>query len=352
MDEFVDLPPRAPHSPDPIQASAPVVPVYIPQKPKFSIMPLIFGFLLVIILAAVVGVVYYKNKLVVSSPDTVLPTIAPSLSPLPSVSPSAVASSSPKVSVKPTSKPVSSPKSLIAAAPSVAPVLVPFLDLRFGNPSVGIKQTIDEGKGDGRVINREYSSIQSGQFDEVSSSWSPRVTTCFHFVSNEEIAGKDLKYTFSLDDKVESEGNLAQYDKLEVGRLYDWCRDVTTGIGQHTAKLLINPDKSLKELNYTNDLAKLAWENLPDRIAPNLTFGGPYNWDDKGTCFVVYPPSDNLNTLAELKVEQKVDTQSWTPIVDGMYCFKGVSGSTHTYSVHAIDARGNVNEQSRSFNLF
>lgn len=324
----------------------PVPPVYVP-KHKSPLGPILLGFFLVIFLAGVAGVMYFQSKLSEVSPSpspTAIPTIAPS----PSVQPSATASASPKA----TKKPVSAIVPLSSPSPKATIVAQPAFDIRFGNPSTNIKQTIDEGKGDGRVINREYTSIQTGQFDEVSSSWSPRVTACYHVVANEVIAGKDIKFTFTLDDKVEVEGDLGQYDKLEAGRLYDWCRDVTTSIGKHTAKLLINPKSSVKEFNYTNNLARVDWENLADKTAPNITFGGPYNWDDKGTCFVVYPPSDNVNTTAELKIEQKVDDGAWSPIVNGQYCFKGVSGTGHNYAVHAIDARGNTNEQNKTFNLF
>lgn len=351
VDHPLISPPSA--SPSPIRAFIP--PKALPaQVGKTSIVPLLIGFLIVIIIAAALGVVYYKNKLVTSSlaSPTPSPIIVasdePESSPIPVATPSA---SAPLKSSVPTPHPSSSTKPTVSS-PTPTPVSSPSLDIRFGNPSGSIKQTIDEGKGDGRVINREYSSVQSGQFDEVPVSWSPRVTVCYHIVASEEILGKNLKFTFTLDDKVELEDNLGGYDKLEPGRIYDWCHDTTTNIGKHTARLLLNGDKSLKESNYANDLARVDWENLADYIAPNLTFGGPFDWGDKGTCFVVYAPSDNVNTVSELKVEQKVDNGSWSPIVDGTYCFKGDTGTTHNYAVHAIDTRGNVNEQTKSFVLY
>jgi hypothetical protein len=146
----------------------------------------------------------------------------------------------------------------------------------------------------------------------------------------------------------------SQYDKLEAGRLYDLCRDVSVDIGTHVVKLTINNAKSLPEINFTNNYARLEYKNLADNIAPNFTLGGPYDWTTKGTCFIVVSaPVDNVTPLSGLKVEQKVDGGAWSPVVDATYCFAGgISGSAHTFAVHVVDARGNINEQSRTLNLF
>jgi hypothetical protein len=321
----------------------------------------LFGFLLVIIFAAGAGVVYYKTKLA----TTATPTPSPSASSViveadPSSEPASTSSASPKASAKSSGSPRASARSSAtpvstaraSSTPTPTPTPVISRDIRFGNPSANIKQTIDENNGDGRVINREYTSIQAGQFDEVPSAWSPRVTICYHIVSNEEMPGKDLKYTFTLDGKVEAEGNFGQYDKLEPGRLYDLCRDATSSIGKHVAKLQINGDKSVKELNYTNGLATAEWENLSDRIAPNFSLGGPYDWDDKGTCFLILSPSDNVTPLSGLKVEQKIDGGSYATTNAAEYCFKGDADSSHSYAVKITDGRGNTNEQTKNFVLY
>lgn len=323
-------------------------PTYIPAKPRSSPLPILFGFLVVIVVAAGIGIAYYKTKLTASMSPS--PSPSPTMTAMPSMepSPSSTASASPKGSVKPSVKPTAKP----VASPTPTPVPSPTLDIRFGNPSVNVKQTIDEGTGDGRVINREYTSIQIGEFDEVSTSWSPRVTTCFHFVSNENISsGKDIKYTFSVDDKVDAEGDMGQYDKIEAGRLYDWCRDVTTGIGTHTAKLLINPDKTLKETTYVNDLARVEWKNLADQIAPNFTLTGPTQ-DGTKTCLSITYLSDNVTKNSDLKVEEKYDTGSWATTTATTYCATGTTGSEHTYSVKVTDARGNAHEQKKTFVLY
>lgn len=343
---------------------APMKP-FMPPKPKSSILPLLFGFLIVIIAAAAIGVVYYQNKLSVSSSPKPSVTASPSIEP--SVEPSTVATSSssprgsakaspsskasPRASARASSSPVSS-SSTPTPTPTPTPISRPTLDIRFGNPSANVKQTIDEGAGDGRVINREYTSIQAGQFDEVPAVWSPKVTICYHFVSNEVIPGKDVKFIFTLDDKADAEASLSQYDKLEAGRLYDWCRDTTTSIGKHTAKLQINSNKSLKEVNYVNNFARLDWENLPDKIAPNYTILGPNNEGASGTCLFPQYISDNVTPYADLKIEQKADSGAWTRFDGNRYCFIGDSGSNHTYTVRITDARGNSNEQNKSFVLY
>lgn len=332
--------------PHPLIPPAPVVP-FIP-KPKPSVLPLLFGFLIVIIVAATLGVVYYKNKL------TVTPSPQPSVSVSPSVEPSKIATSSgsPTASSKASVKPSVRPSSAPTVYPTPTPVPQIFLDIRFGNPSANVKQTIDEGAGDGRVINREYTSIQAGSFDEVQSAWAPKITVCYHIVANEVIEGKDIKLIFSLDDKAEDEFNLGQYDKLEAGRLYDWCHDVTTSLGKHSARLQVNSDKSLKEANYINDFARLDWENLADKIAPNYTLIGPNNEGANGTCLFPQYISDNVTPYADLKIEQKADSGDWTKFDGNRYCFKGTAGSSHTYTIKITDARGNSNEQEKTFMLY
>lgn len=343
---------QPPVSPEPTPTWEPVAPppvppapTYIPAKPRSSPLPILIGFLIVIVVAAGIGIAYYKTKLTASTIPSPAPSATALASAEPSMSPSASASATPKASIKP----VSAIKT--TTSPTPTPATAPTLDIRFGNPSANVKQTIDEGKGDGRVINREYSSIQVGEFDEVSSTWSPRVTVCFHVVSNEQINGKDLKFSFSLDDKIEVEDNFGQYDKMEAGRLYDWCHDVTTSIGSHTAKLLINPDKSLKELTYVNDLGRLDWKNLADQIAPNFTLTGPTQ-DGSKTCVSLAYLSDNVTKNSDLKIEEKYDSGSWTTTTATTYCTTGTSGSEHTYTVKVTDARGNTTEQKKTFVLY
>ncbi len=358
-------------TPSPSTPIPPTPPAYIPPAPRFSappkpktpILPLLFGFLVVIIVAAVIGVVYYKNKLVATASPTPSPSIvalaspdeSPNSSMMPTssskASPSSKSSASPSASVrpgasvKPTVKPTATPTPRPTAVPQ------PTLDIRFGNPSVNVKQTIDEGKGDGRVINREYTSIQTGSFDEVSSLWSPRVTACFHIVAGEEIKGKDLKYVFSVDDKIIVDDVLSQYDKLEAGRLYDWCHDVTIDIGKHNAKLAINGDKSIKEYNYVNNYARVDWENLKDITAPNYTITGPTQDTDK-TCLSLAYLSDNVTKNSDLKIEHKLDTADWSTTTATTNCTTGTAGSEHNYFVRVTDSRGNVSEQKKTFVLY
>lgn len=325
-----------------------------PERPKFPLFPVLIGFFVVIIASSLMGVMYYKTIFSPSSDASPMPMPSATLLPSPTLSPipTAVSSAAPAASIKPSLKPVSAlPSSSPVSSPTPTPSPIT-LDVRFGNPSAIVKQTYDDGSGIGRVINREYSSVQVGTFDEVTTGWSPTVTVCYQIVANESVSGKDVKLKFALDDRSVVEDSLSQYDRLEPGRLYSWCRDTTNDIGKHTAKLSLNDDKSLREVVSSNNVAKLDWENLADKIAPNISFGGPFDWEHKGTCFVVYAPSDNVNKISEIKVEQQADSQAWSSVVDGTYCFEGSSGSSHTYKVRAVDARGNTNEQSKSFVLY
>lgn len=336
------------------------MPDHLPQSPELeitpplpvhpnhnnSITPMILGIVVVLFLAGIFGSTYYLSKLkneITASPSP-LSIMTPT--PEPSVEPSPSASTIAKASTKPTPKSTSSTTSI---APTVT---LPNLDIRFGNPAANVKQTLDEGAGDGRVINREYTSIQVGEFDEIKSSWSPRITVCFHIVSNEVVAGDKVGYTLTLDDQTKDEGTLAQYDKLEAGRLYDLCRDISTDIGTHVVKLNINNAKSLSEANLNNNFARLEYKNLPDNIAPNFTLLGPNNEGESGTCLFPQYISDNVTATDDLKIEQKIDSGDWASYTAPRYCFTGTTGSTHSYAIRIFDARGNINEQSKSFSIF
>ena len=320
--------------------------------------PLLLGVVVVFVLAAALGGAYYMSKLKqeISSSPAPLPTPSPTVepSPEPETSPSPEASSSPKASAKPTVKPTTIPSPHASPSPTPTPYQPPTFDLRFGNPAGNSRQTIDDGSGNGREINREYTSVQIGQFDEVKQAWSPRVTVCFHLVANENVSdGKLVKYSLTLDDKEIDSGTLSQYDRLESGRLYDYCHDATIDLGRHSLKLTVNGDKSLKESNHSNNFARVDYENLTDNIAPNFTLSGPYDWGENGTCFLIpSAPTDNVSTASELKLEQKVDGGTWSSMVDASYCFQGTSGSAHSFAARVLDARGNKNEQNKTFNLF
>jgi len=317
------------------------------MQSKFPLIPLLVGSSIVVIIATVMGVVYYKSIFKSDVPATPSPTATPSPVVAPSLEPSATPSATPKSSRKPVSLlPSTTP------SPTPTPVAIPTLDLRFGNPSANIKQTYDDGSGVGRVINREYTSIQAGQFDEVKLIWSPRVTICYHIVSNEEVKGSDVKFVFQLDNKDDVTDNLGQYDKLEPGRLYDWCHDVTSDIGKHSARLTLNPAKTLKELIYSNSIAYLQWENLKDNVAPNFTLIGPNNEGVSGTCLFPQYISDNVSAYSALKIEQKLDSGAWTAFSGSRYCLTGTTGDAHTFSIKITDERGNTNEQQKSFVLY
>ncbi len=330
-------------TPDPVTPPPADSIPYIPSKSS-SAGPFFFGLFLVLLVAGALGFLYYQRF--------ISPAASPAPSPSASPSPSAVSSPLPSSTPLSTRKPSATPKPSPIATPTSTPTPLTNFDIRFGNPSANVKQTYDDGSGAGRVINREFTSIQAGQFDELKSSWNPRVTICFHVVSNEEVPGKNIKFSFALDDKVEVEDTLSQYDKLEAGRIYDWCHDVTTSIGKHTGKMLLNGDKSVKEGNYVNDLGRIDYENLADNVPPNYVLTGPFDWNESGTCLLTHSISDNINTLAELKIEQKIDSADWVTFSSGQYCFQGTSGSSHTYAVRITDTRGNKNEQSKTFPLF
>ena len=167
---------------------------------------------------------------------------------------------------------------------------------------------------------------------------------------SENIAGKDLKFKLTVDDKSEVEDNLGQYDKLEAGRTYDWCHDVTT-VMQTYCPPHFKSDKSLKESNYVNSLGRIDWENLPDKIGPNYTLTGPTQ-DGVKTCLSIVYLSDNVTKTSDLKIEEKYDSDAWATTTATTYCTTGTSGSEHTYSARVSDARGNANEQTKNFVLY
>lgn len=330
--------------------SPPVSPVIV--HPRSSPLgPFFMGVFIILLLVAGVGAGYYFVKLRPSKEPS--PTPAASLLPSPTPSPSATASATPRL-VKPSLKPTSAlkPTPSAVATPTPTPFSLPSLDVRFGNPSSRVKQTMDEGAGDGRVINREYTSIQAGQFDEIKSSWQPKITVCFHLTASEKVAGRLIKFTLTYDGKTEVEDNMSWIPELEAGRIYDWCHDVTTDLGKHTAKLVINADRSLKESNYGNDVAEVSWENLADNVAPNYTLMGPVNEGASGTCFFPQYIEDNVTPYTSLKLEHKIDAGAWAPYSGDRHCFVGTTGASHSYSFRITDLRGNKNEQSKTFVLY
>lgn len=341
MDNIAPPPITSPTQPVPPPAPDPAPP-YVPSR-KPPLVPLLFGFLTIILVVGAIGLAYYQAKFAPSKDTAPSPTPYQETEPSPSLEPSPLAT--PSISPKPSITPVS-------VLPSITPSPQPTLDIRFANPSAYIKQTIDEGKGDGRVINREYSSIQSGQFDEIKSSYSPRITVCYNFIANQAVAGSSVKFRLTLNDQLRIENNLGQYDQMEAGKTYQWCHDLDNDLGSHTARLTLNPDKSLKESNYNNNLGRIDWQNLPDKIAPNFTLIGPTNEGSSGTCLSPQYIEDNVTPLASLKLEHKIDSGAWTTYTTDRYCFTGSSGSSHTYAYRVTDQRGNQNEQSKTFVLY
>ncbi len=329
----------------------PELPVNPPKKLS-PFVPMLIGIVVVVLVSTVLAGLYYFARLKQEVAST-LPTPTPSAlpSPSPTLSPTATPISSPTTSSKPTPKPTlkASPTPTSTPAPTPTPTTT---DIRFGNPSAHIKQTYDDGSGVGRVINREFSSIQVGEFDEVKAVWSPKVTVCFHVVSNTDLEGGRLGYTLTENGKIVSEGTLSQYAKLEAAKLYDVCHDTTTALGSHKLELNINNTKSIAEASYTNNIARLDFRNLADNIAPNFTLIGPNNEGSDGTCLFPQYISDNVSPVSNLKIDQKIDSNDWVSFTGTRYCFKGEAGTDHTYAVRITDERGNKTEQSTSFKLF
>ena len=151
------------------------------QKTTSPIIPVLFGVVVVVIVSSVLAGLYYFAKLK-KEVASVTPSPSPTMiaTPTPEPSSTASASASPNTSVKPSAKASSKPTTIASATPKAStgssPTPTPVtsnatLDIRFGNPSAHVKQTYDDGSGDGRVINREFSSIQIGEFDELKASW-------------------------------------------------------------------------------------------------------------------------------------------------------------------------------------
>lgn len=322
-----------------------------PLKSPNPFLPIALGVILVIIFTSIAGGFYYfaklKREIASSSPvPSPSPTITPNSSDNPTLP---VASTPPPLSPSP--RPTSSPK--LSPQPTTSPTPTPIsLDLRFGNPSAIVKQTIDEGGGQGRVINRDFTSLQIGEFDEVKAAYSPKITTCFQIISNESLEGSKVGYTITEDDKILSEGTLSQYSTLQAGITYTLCQDVATALGSHTIRMTLNNARSLRETNYSNDMARIDYKNLADNIAPNFTLIGPNNEGDAGTCLFPQYIEDNITPYSDLKIEQKIDDKDWEIFASSRYCFTGIQGSTHTYRVRITDQRDNKNEQSRTFNLY
>lgn len=329
-------------------------------KPRSSspIIPMLFGVLVVVVVASALAGLYYFSRLkkeVASVNSSPTPTATPAQStPSPSPSPSQDSSPTPSIVARrsPTPTPIPSTTPTTPSPSNNPPQQNINTDIRFGNPAAHVRQTFDDGSGAGRVINREFSSIQTGEFDEVKTAWNPRVTVCFHVVSNVDIVGDKLSYLITENTKTVSQGTLSQYSKLEAGKIYDVCHDTTTAIGSHKLELSINSTKTISELVYSNNTARIDYKNLPDNIAPNFTIIGPNNEGDEGTCLFPQYISDNVSPISSLKIEQKIDSGPFTAFSGSRYCYLGGTGDSHTYTIRITDERGNKNEQSTNFKLY
>lgn len=120
--------------------------------------------------------------------------------------------------------------------------------------------------------------------------------------------------------------------------------------GSHTVKFVINEDHSIKESNYSNNEKSVTYTINGDKTAPSFTIDGPYVIDGQ-TCMRWINLEDNVSVYTDVWAKWKMDDGSWSEKTSGTAygCVGGVTGSLHTYSVHAEDRRGNVKEDSRQF---
>lgn len=161
----------------------------------------------------------------------------------------------------------------------------------------------------------------------------------------------------SVEMKIYEDGSVQQTQSRQVPSgtnavfadvYYAKARDV----GTHTVRFVYNETKSVAESNYGNNEYTFTFKITGETTPPSFSIDGPYNINGQ-TCMRWINLSDNVSVYTDVWAKWKIDGADWSGRTsENPYgCISGDPGSSHTYYVHAEDARGNVREDSRSFTL-
>lgn len=123
--------------------------------------------------------------------------------------------------------------------------------------------------------------------------------------------------------------------------------------GQHTVRFTINESHDITETNYSNNELSITYTVIGDKTPPNFRIDGPYQINGQ-TCMRWVDLVDNVFVYTDVWAKWKIDNGAWSAkSTENIYgCITAASGTSHTYTVHAEDLRGNASEQSSTFVSF
>lgn len=159
----------------------------------------------------------------------------------------------------------------------------------------------------------------------------------------------------TVDVKIYEDGSLQQTKTQQVYATTNFhfaetYYAKTRNVGTHTIKFVYNENRGVAESNYGNNEATFSFKILPENTPPTFTIDGPLMINGQ-TCMRWINLVDNVSVYTDVWGKWKIDDGAWSNRTsENPYgCITGAPGSTHTYIVHAEDARGNVNEKSVIF---
>jgi hypothetical protein len=302
------------------------------------------GFIPVLILlfiatASVVGgvIAYEKYKTTTStSPELASSVPTESASPL-SNSPTPTLVATPSTFPKPTA--VATPKSTTKPVSKM-------VDLGSIDLSVDQKGQIKRMEGPGSFVTASFTDYPNFKATNHAYGTTGDINACFQVRSTSPISSDKIPYALYDNGKEYLRAYLPATTITSDGVAV--CQNALQTPGDHTIEFKLNPDKNVRETNFTNNSVSFRYKYEGDGQGPNITIDGPIDYGTSGTCF--RPPYVVDNVSTNIKFEHFMDGQS-VPSQEHI-CVKGNKGDSHTYIFRATDEAGNVSEKRFDFKLF
>lgn len=173
-----------------------------------------------------------------------------------------------------------------------------------------------------------------------------------------DFAVNNAKVGDTVELKIYDDGNLQTTQSRQVSSTTNFhfaevFYALAHSAGNHSVRFVFNENRSVAESNYGNNEYTFTYKITGETVPPTFTLDGPYLINGQ-TCMRWINLEDNFSVYTDVWGKYKFDNQDWSKNTsENPYdCITGVSGSSHTYYVHAEDLRGNVREDSRAFTIF
>ena len=295
------------------------------KQKGFVLLPII----IVLALMGIVSIYYFRSKKASTLPR---PTYTPSLSTTPSATPNE--------KVIATTKPISITPSPKPTATATSTKNYESLDL-YPSQSGTIKRNV------GYSQYATFSFTDNPNFQAIK--YYGIITACFRIMSTSSIPGKNITYIL-LDNGSHLDKQDLLVENIATSGT-ELCHQVPQSKGNHVIELVINPDRTIKEANYSNNTVSFSYTLEGDTQAPTISVDGPFNYGGSlGTCFAPPIVNDNISLDSNIKIEHYMDDQ-FVPSQEHI-CVQGNKGDTHTYKIRATDEAGNTAEKVIPFSIF